>query len=116
MARIIYMVEMSWCVDCEHLRTLMTEPFVWYDFEVGEVIAPPTDFEREYKFLRNKIVSWCVRRFEGITIPWTSYRPLTYKACAQEVNRAQTDYRAQIYEPDLLDNAVQGAHPTITPR
>ena len=78
---IMMMMEQSRCIDWTTLSERMTDPFVLYDFHSSRIIPPDDAFERQYTVQQERLVSWCVRGFAAVDIPFKTYKPSTYKQC-----------------------------------
>ncbi len=86
--RIRLAVDRSGIVDWKELAKTMTHPFVWYDFENSKVIDLPKREELEYHIVGDKVLSWCVRVYPEVRVPFlppTERQPASYQFAQEEI-------------------------------
>ncbi len=88
MDRIRMAVDRSGLVDWKELAKKMKYPFAWYDFANSKVIDLPRREEIEYHIVGEKVLSWCVRVYPEIRIPFlppTERQPISYEFAQEEI-------------------------------
>lgn len=107
LAKVVMAIERAKEVNWGPIKAALRHPFLWYDFNTGEVQPLPLEREREYCFSKSDMKWWRTRIFPEVTFEYDpAMRRVSYEEIQKRVEEVEYELGLRVdeeMEPPQVD-------------